>query len=405
MTLTVAEAQQRFVSQLSCALRVEHVPLRSALGRIAATDVISELDVPPSDNSAMDGFAVRSGDIQSERTVLPISDRLPAGGPQGVLQPASAARIFTGASVPEGADAVVIQENCKYSDSSDQVEILGLVRPAQNIRPRGQDISCGDTVVSRGRRLNPVDLGLLASVGQTEVAVYQRLRVAIFSTGNELAEPGDTLQAGQIYNSNRTMLLALCDQLGYQAIDCGIVDDGLDETKQALIKAAEQADLVISSGGVSVGEEDHIRPAVEALGHLQHWKVNMKPGKPVVFGEISDTPFLGLPGNPVSSYIVFQLIALPVMRALQGDSTELPSSFKVRSSFSKPSVSREEYIRVQLHGGRNQGIEPSVDLFDNQSSGVLFSLAWADGLVRQNIDQAIEKGKLVDYLPLTNGLL
>ncbi|MBX2848581.1 MAG: molybdopterin molybdotransferase MoeA [Acidiferrobacterales bacterium] len=399
--LTVDRAQQKLIDSVACVCEVESVALNEALGRVSTSDVVSPIFVPPTDNSAMDGFAVKAADVSSKP--LKISQRIPAGSQPNALELGTAARIFTGGVLPEGADAVVIQENCEYSANSDLVKVNSSVSIGDNIRPKGQDISQGSIVVEKNKRLNAIDLGLIASVGDAAVAVRRRLKVAIFSTGDELVEPGQTLAQGQIYNSNRASLAALCQQLGYRVVDCGIIEDTLEATKNALQSAANKADVVISSGGVSVGEEDHVKPAVEDLGSLDLWKVQMKPGKPVAFGKIKDTPFLGLPGNPVSSYIVFQLLAVPLLTRLQGEQWQAPTRYHVTSGFDKEKVSREEYIRVRLVGN-DHGIKVA-QRFDNQSSGVLTSLAWADGLLRQKIDEKIIGGELVEFLPLKQGLL
>jgi len=272
-----------------------------------------------------------------------------------------------------------------------------------NIRPAGQDIAVGAVVVKKGQRLTAVDLSLLASIGHKHVSVYAPLKVAIFSTGDELAEPGEPLKAGQIYNSNRTLLISLCQQLGFVPVDCGTVEDTLGATKAALLKAAHNADMIISSGGVSVGEEDHVKPAVEELGSLDLWKVQMKPGKPVAYGRVAETPFLGLPGNPVSSFVVFQLLGVPLLQALQGQKRSKPTVYKIKSGFEKKVSSREEYIRVRLE--HDEAGELVVRSFTNLSSGVMSSLSWADGLVRQNIDEQISLGEMVEYLPLNGGVL
>ena len=401
--ITVDQARQKFADAVQCQQRVESVTLNKSLMRIAAKDIVSKIDVPPSDNSAMDGFAINSKDLINGKTELLVSQRIQAGCDPLALSPGTAARIFTGGVLPVGADAVVIQENCVYGAGSKKVTILQSTNANNNIRRQGQDISKGEMVIKKGSRLSAVDLALIAAIGKDEVDVFAPIKVAIFSTGNELAEPGQPLKAGQIYNSNRTMLIAACEQLGYTVIDCGIVKDTLIATKEALKKASEQADVIISSGGVSVGEEDHIKPAIEALGELEYWKVQMKPGKPVVLGKIAKTPIIGLPGNPVSSYIVFQLLALPLLQKLQGQTSSELISYSVISEFDKKSVTREEFIRVRLNRKNNH--PATVETFDNQSSGVLSSLSWADGLVRQHIDQSITKGDNVDFLPFYEGRL
>lgn len=398
--ITLAQAQAELTASAVCDLATEAIPLLQALGRVASADAVSSLAIPPADNSAMDGFAVQASDFVAGDT-LPVSQRVPAGTSPAPLLPGTAARIFTGGVLPEGANAVVIQENCEFD--ADSVTILNAAREGDNIRPLGQDISSGATVVHAGQRLSAVDLSLLASIGLAEAQVYRQLKVAIFSTGDELIEPGQPLQPGQIYNSNRTLLMALCGQLGFATIDCGIVADTLEATKQALSQAASQADLIVSSGGVSVGEEDHVKPAVEALGSLAMWKVQMKPGKPVAFGEVAGTPFLGLPGNPVSSFVVFQLLGVPLARALQGQRPSLPIAYSVQAGFDMQTTSREEYIRVRLE--RDPSGQLVAQRFANLSSGVMSSLSWADGLVRQDIDQMIHTGDSVAFLPLVEGML
>ena len=400
MVLSVSQARKNFMALVQCSKAVEKVSLNRALGRIVAKDVFATVQVPPCDNSAMDGYAVNSADLAGVPVTLPISQRIPAGAQTEPLMAGTAARLFTGAPIPQGADAVVIQEHCEAQ--VDSVEIHQAASIGDNIRPAGQDIRIGDLITAQGQRLSAVDIGLLASVGHAKVDVYTSLKVAIFSTGDELANPGDALKEGQIYNSNRAMLDALCQQAGYETLDIGVVEDTLVATKSALLQAAAQADVIISTGGVSVGEEDHIRPALEELGQLQHWKVQMKPGKPVVIGKVKETPFIGLPGNPVSAFVVFQILGLPVLQILQGEQVSQPCALEVPAGFSKAEVSREEYIRVRLN--RDTG-QPIAEIFDNQSSGVLFSLAWADGLVRQQIGQRIDVGDMLEFLPFSKGNL
>ncbi len=398
ISLTQARAT---LTQLSCTQESLSLPIADALGMVASVDVVSKLAIPPADNSAMDGFAINSASLSEDVTTLTISQRIPAGAQPKPLVDNTAARIFTGGTMPDGADAVVIQENCNFDES--HVTILQPVVAAANVRPRGQDIRCGATVVKKGQKLNAIDISLLASIGHAEVDVYRPLNVALFSTGDELVEPGHTLKPGQIYNSNRPLLAALCQQLGFDVIDCGIVEDTLDATKRALLHAADNADVIISSGGVSVGEEDHVKPAIEALGELSMWKVQMKPGKPVAYGRIGHVPFLGLPGNPVSSFTVFQLLGVPLLQSLQGQSASEPTAFAVKSKFAMRTTSREEYIRVKLVRGEHG--ELYADRFPNLSSGVMSSLSWADGLVRQDIGSAIEVGQRVNFLPLHEAML
>ncbi|MFT5571872.1 MAG: molybdopterin molybdotransferase [Cryomorphaceae bacterium] len=399
--ISVAQAQSQLQQSTNVELVSERLALRTALGRVASQDVVSTLDIPPSDNSAMDGFAVRAADVINGINLV-ISQRVPAGSQPQAIVAGTAARIFTGGVMPAGSDAVVIQENCVFDTESVTIN-KDQVRCGDNVRPQGQDIPQGATVVRKGQKLSAVDLSLLASIGYAQVEVYQKLKVAIFSTGDELVDPGQPLQAGQIYNSNRVLLMALCDQLGFTAVDCGIVEDTLSATKQALASAASQADLIVSSGGVSVGEEDHVKPAVEALGSLTMWKVQMKPGKPVAFGEVAGTPMLGLPGNPVSSFIVFQLLGVPLARALQGQLSSLPAVYSVQAGFEMKTTTREEYIRVRLE--RNEAGHLVARRFANLSSGVMSSLSWADGLVRHDIGQTISEGDQIAFLPLTEGML
>ena len=389
-------------------LKVESVSLAQALGRVAAIDVFSDLDIPPANNSAMDGIAVRLQDVSIGKS-LTISQRIPAGTTPSPLEHGTAARIFTGAHLPEGADTVVIQENCEFSSALESasgtygsVIVSQLPKMGANIRPLGQDIKTGALVIKQGQRLNSIDLSLLASIGKSRVSVFEKLKVAIFSTGDELVNPGVPLQEGQIYNSNRPLLMGLCTQMGYLPIDCGIVDDTLEATKEALITTSKQAHIILSSGGVSVGEEDHIKPAIESIGSLDMWKVQIKPGKPVAFGKVNDALFLGLPGNPVSSFVVFQLLAVPLLRSLQGELEAIPKPFAVEAGFQKPATSREEYIRVKLHF---KGGKLIAERFANLSSGVLSSLSWADGLVRHEIDTSIEEGGIVDFFPLREAML
>ncbi len=380
-----------------------------ALGRVLAADVVSMLDVPPEDNTSMDGYALRAADVPEAGTVLPVGQRIPAGVVGAPLQPGTAARIFTGGQLPAGADAVVMQEQCEAVPPAAGAAPLGSVRvntvPAagQWVRRRGEDVQRGAAVLQRGTRLTPQALGLAASVGAATLEVVRRPRVALFSTGDELMMPGEPLRPGAIYNSNRYTLRALAAAAGCDCSDFGIVPDQLQATRDALRRAARDHDLIVTSGGVSVGEEDHLKPAAEAEGTLQHWQVAMKPGKPLAFGTIrrEDAPssalLIGLPGNPVSSFITWLLCVSTVLRVMQGRPADLPASLPMRADFDWPRPDkRREFLRVKLNAGGG------LDLFPNQSSGVLTSAVWADGLLDNPPGQAIRAGDVVRFLPLND---
>ena len=398
--IELTAARQKLLNSVHGVGDTETRQLDEALGLVAARDYVSALSIPPQDNSAMDGFAIAASDSHCEQPFA-ISQRIPAGSNPPPLAKGTAARIFTGGVMPAGADAVVIQENCEFD--ADTVKFLKAVDSRANVRPQGQDIKIGTKVVHAGQKLSALDLALLASIGVDMVECFRPITVAIFSTGDELAEPGNPLKAGQIYNSNRPLLKGLCRQLGFNVYDCGVVEDTLQATKQALKDAAEHADFIVSSGGVSVGEEDHVKPAIEALGRLDLWKIQMKPGKPVAFGVVEQTPFIGLPGNPVSSFVVFQLLAIALLQKRQGQIVEAPIEYLVIADFDKKLTSREEYIRVKLNAQPNGQL--LAECFPNLSSGVMSSLSWADGLARQNVNSKIERGQLISFLPLHDGVL
>jgi molybdopterin molybdotransferase len=377
------------------------------LGRVLAADVVSMLDVPPEDNTSMDGYALRLADVPAAGTALPVSQRIPAGSIGSALQPGTAARIFTGGQVPAGADAVVMQEMCETLATQGAPGSLGAVRvngvpvAGQWIRRRGEDVQRGAVVLPRGTRLTPQALGLAASVGAATLEVIRRPRVALFSTGDELMMPGEPLRPGAIYNSNRFTLRALAQAAGCDCSDFGIVPDRLQATRDALRAAARDHDLIVTSGGVSVGEEDHLKPAAEAEGSLQTWAVAMKPGKPLAFGTVrreggeGAALLLGLPGNPVSSFVTWLLCVSTVLRAMQGLPAGLPAGLPMRADFDWPRPDRRrEFLRVKLNASGG------LDLFINQSSGVLTSAVWADGLLDNPAGQAIRAGDLVRFLPL-----
>ena len=378
----------------------EPLATEDALGRVLAQDVVSGVAVPPHDNSAMDGYALRVADLAEPGRSLPVSQRIAAGQTGATLQPGSCARIFTGAPVPAGADAVVMQEHTEPGAAEGQVRFTQPVHAQQNIRRAGEDIAIGQTVLGAGKRLSPAALGVAASVGRAELPVFARPRVAVLTTGDELVLPGQPLPPGAIYNSNRHTLLGLAQAAGATAHDLGTVPDRLDATRAALRTAAEQHDLVISSGGVSVGEEDHLRQAVQAEGGLDFWALAIKPGKPFVFGWLrradgSKALYMGLPGNPVASWMTFLLLVRPVIGLLSGEGWHLPRALPVPAAFAWPKPDkRREFLRVRLD---EQG---RAELFPNQSSGVLTSASWADGVVDLPPQTVVQPGDTVRWLPL-----
>jgi molybdopterin molybdotransferase len=402
-TLDEAVAQLVAAARAHCVGGHERLPTAQALGRVLASEVRSSLNVPPADNSAMDGYAVRCADVPAAGTVLEVCARIPAGVVGEPLRPGTAARIFTGAQVPAGADAVLPQEMCEAlpGDGLGRVRLHMAPSPGVSIRRRGEDVALGVTVLRPGSHLTPQALGLAASVGAAQLDVRRRPRVAMFSTGDELAMPGEPLKPGAIYNSNRFTLGALIQAAGCELTDLGIVPDRLDDTRAALREAARGHDLVITCGGVSVGEEDHLKPAMREEGRLDLWQIAIKPGKPLAFGAIrraesGQTLFVGLPGNPVSAYVTFVVCVRPMLRALQGLEDTAPQAYPVRADFDWPRPDkRREFLRVQRNA---QG---GLSLFPNQGSGVLTSVVWADGLVDNPGGQAIARGDMVRFVPMT----
>lgn len=397
---TFDEALAYLLSKAVVTSYTEEIEINTALGRILACDIVSELNVPPHHNSMMDGYAVRA-DEMVEGKVFTISQCITAGTIGEPLQRGTVARIFTGAPMPMGADSVIMQEEAtdvkggvKFSASS--------FRLKQNVRHIGEDIAKGNTILSKGHALRPQDLGLIASIGVKKVTVYQPLTIATFTTGDELLEPGEQVEAGKIYNSNRYLLAGFISQLGLKLIDLGRIPDTLDATKSALTQAATVADVIITTGGVSVGDEDHIKPAVEALGHLDLWKVKMKPGKPLAYGRVLDTPFIGLPGNPVSAFTTFCLFARPYLLTMQGQAEVVPKPIWLKAGFEwkKPGF-RREFVRVRLENQIQGNASPTTEvvLYSNQGSGVLTSTVWADGLAVIPENSIIKKGELIAYYP------
>ena len=411
--LTLEEALARVAAGAAphAIAATETVSTFDALGRVLASEVVSTVDVPPLDNTSMDGFALRVADVPAAGTVLRVAQRIAAGQVGAVLKPGTAARIFTGAPVPEGADAVVMQEQCEAipggaSDPAEnglgQVRVMTVPSAGQWVRRCGEDVKQGAVVLPRGLRMTPQAMGLAATAGAAQLTVVRRPRVAVFSTGDELAMPGEPLRPGAIYNSNRFTLRGLLGAAGCDVHDLGIVPDRLDATRTALREAALQCDLIVTSGGVSVGEEDHLRAAVAAEGAIENWQVSMKPGKPVAFGQVrrpdgTSALFLGLPGNPVSSFVTFLLVGVPLLRVLQGRPVQTRPSLPLRAAFDWPRADkRREFLRVRVNA------EGALERFDNMSSGVLSSTVWADGLADIAPGRVVVAGDVVPYLPLSS---
>ncbi|NVI08012.1 molybdopterin molybdotransferase MoeA [Paraburkholderia youngii] len=379
---------------------IETLPTLDALNRVLATDVTSPLDVPPMHTSAMDGYAVRIADL-AHGSRLPVSQRIPAGHAPAPLAPNSAARIFTGATVPAGADAVVMQEQTEVA--GDEVTIVHRPQAGEWITAQGADIRAGSVILPAGTRLTPQALGLAASVGCAQLAVRRRVKVAVFFTGDELTMPGEPLKPGAIYNSNRFTLRGLLEKLGCDVTDYGIVVDQLDATRATLREAAEAHDLILTCGGVSVGEEDHVKPAVEAEGRLSMWQIAMKPGKPLAFGAVrrgavgtAETFFIGLPGNPVSSFVTFLLFVRPFVLRLAGVQAVAPRALSLRADFTQGKADRRnEFLRARVNAAGG------LELFANQSSAVLTSTVWGDGLIDNPPNHAISAGETVRFIPFS----
>ena len=391
------DALAELLAQAVPLAQTEQLSTFDADGRVLAQDLVSALQVPSFDNSAMDGYAMRAVDVPAAGSVLPVSQRIAAGSVGEALAAGTAARIFTGAPVPAGADVVVMQEECTALEDG-RVQINAAVKPGQNIRRAGEDIARGSTIVAAGTRLTPAEMGLAASIGCATLQVARRPRVALFSTGDELVMPGDVapqdLPAGSIYNSNRFFLRAMLQRLGCEVLDQGIVPDSYEATVAALQAAAQDCDLVLTSGGVSVGEEDHVKPAVEALGSLDLWAIAIKPGKPFAYGKVGKAHFIGLPGNPVSSFVTFALLVRPFVLRLQGVQDTAPQAVQLRADFDWPRADkRQEFLRARVNA---QG---GLERFANQSSGVLTSVVWGDGLVDNPAGSTIARGDTVRFIP------
>jgi len=389
--LSVDEALAKLLENARPVAASEEIPTLEATNRVLARALRSTMDVPSMDNSAMDGYAVRRDEVAAGRK-FKVAQKIMAGSVGKPLEPGTAARIFTGAPIPPGADAIVMQEFA--SVEGDAVTFQKTPEKHEWIRFIGSDVKKGGEILPAGKRLLPQDTGLAASVGFKTIPVYRKLKLGLFFTGDELAMPGEPLAPGRIYNSNRFTLRGLAEVFGCELIDYGIVPDTLEATREALRRAATQCDLIVTSGGVSVGEADYVKPAVEAEGSLLMWKIAMKPGRPLAFGRVKDSFFIGLPGNPVSSFVTFLIFVRPFILKAQGMTRVAPRSIQARADFDWPRPdARREFLRVKWN---EQG---GLDLYATQDSAVLTSTAWADGLLDNPAGKAIRKGELVRFLP------
>lgn len=397
--LPLEEARAQLRARFRCVAAIEDQGLWEACGRVLARDVVAPLPLPPADNSAVDGWAIHHADLLTDQpTVLPVVSRVAAGHPSAEGVPRGfAARVFTGAVMPPGPDTVMMQEDCV--ETAGGVELPPGIKRGANRRSAGEDIARGERALPAGRRLSPVDLALLSGLGLTQVAVRTRLRVAVFSTGDEIAQPGVPLVHGQVYDANRAMLIALLARVGARVSDGGILPDHADETAAALLAAARQNDLVITSGGVSTGEEDHVRTAIEQAGRLEFWRVGIKPGRPVALGEALGTPLLGLPGNPVAALVTFFTIARPLIDALAGAISVDPPRFTVASSFAyRKKRGRREYTRVILEHADGA---TRAKLFPKEGAGIITSLTHSDALAEMPEDVvAVAPGDPIAVIPL-----
>lgn len=397
--LSADEALELLLGHARPIAEVERIHTTHALGRVLAQPLVSTVTVPPLDNSAMDGYAVACADFKpGAATRLKVGQRIPAGSVGHALEPGTVARIFTGAPVPPSADAVVMQEDCTVE--GDEVIFRAAPKPGANIRRAGEDIAAGSEVLPAGIKMRPQEMGLIASIGLAEVPVYRKLRVALFFTGDEIVMPGEALKEGEIYNSNRYTLLGLLEGMGCRVADFGIVPDSLEATVEVLKQAWHEADLIVTSGGVSVGEEDHVKAAVETLGNLDMWKVAMKPGKPIAHGTVQGTPFIGLPGNPVSAFATFCLFVRPYILRCQGVEKVTPRSYLLPAAFEWSKVgNRREFARARLEPQADGA--PGVVIYPNQGSGVLTSAVWGEGLAEIREGTTVARGDRIKFTPFT----
>ncbi|MDB4139143.1 molybdopterin molybdotransferase MoeA [Candidatus Thioglobus sp.] len=399
--MSADDALSFLIDSASVTAMTEAVSLDDSLGRILASDIHSTINVPGFDNSAMDGYTIALNDTQvaQENLSFDVVDRIAAGSTGNDLKIGNAARIFTGAPIPNGANTVVMQEECTLSEDKSQITVKRAINLNENIRPTGNDILKDNVILSSGRQIKPQDISLAASVGVGELVVFKKIKVGVFFTGDELVEPGNLLTPGKIYNSNRYALVALLKQVGCDVINLGNIEDKLDATCEALEALESQCDLIMTTGGVSVGEEDHVKPAVEKLGELNLWKIRMKPGKPLAYGKVKQTPFIGLPGNPVSSFVTFCIFSLPFIKKMQGNSNYESKILKVKTNFDcKRAKPRREYARVRIDHSTET---PLASLFPKQGSDVMSSVVWADGIVEIPENTTFETGTMLNYYSMS----
>ena len=399
--LSADEALEFLLDASTATEKKESVSLDNSLSRILASDIHSTINVPGFDNSAMDGYAIALSDNQllEKNLSFDVVDRIPAGSTGNELNKGCAARIFTGAPIPKGANTVIMQEECEVSEDGAQITITRVIKLNENIRPTGNDILENDVILSSGKQIQPQDISLASSVGVGELTVYKKIKVGVFFTGDELVEPGIPLSSGQIYNSNRYALVALLEQVGCEVINLGNIEDKFSATCDALESLESQCDLIMTTGGVSVGEEDHVKPAVESLGEINLWKIRMKPGKPLAYGKVKQTPFIGLPGNPVSSFVTFCIFSLPFIKKMQGNNNYQSKIIKVKANFEcKRAKPRREYARARIDHSEST---PVANLYPKQGSDVMSSIVWADGLVEIPENKTVELGELLNYYPLS----
>ena len=399
--MSADDALSFLIDSASVTAMTEAVSLDDSLGRILASDIHSTINVPGFDNSAMDGYTIALNDNQvaQENLSFDVVDRIAAGSTGNDLKIGNAARIFTGAPIPNGANTVVMQEECTLSEDKSQITVKRAINLNENIRPTGNDILKDNVILSSGRQIKPQDISLAASVGVGELVVFKKIKVGVFFTGDELVEPGNPLTPGKIYNSNRYALVALLKQVGCDVINLGNIEDKLDATCEALEALESQCDLIMTTGGVSVGEEDHVKPAVEKLGELNLWKIRMKPGKPLAYGKVKQTPFIGLPGNPVSSFVTFCIFSLPFIKKMQGNSNYESKILKVKTNFDcKRAKPRREYARVRIDHSTET---PLANLFPKQGSDVMSSVVWADGIIEIPENTTFETGTILNYYSMS----